>query len=197
MSLRIGGIAAFAGGALVLVGWVWSGIDPADSDPGVWLFLAGMIALLVGLVGLSAFQSRSHPTLVWAAFLLPAIGGAVTTLGMIAMAAMPDQPLVAGWSAWNFFFIGLLTTVTGSIVFAIATWLTGALPRSGALLLGAGCAVTLGSFTISVVGGDALWEWLRPLFVIGYLAFPIGWIVMGLQAIRLDRPVVASGAGAA
>jgi hypothetical protein len=197
MSLRLGGFAAAIGGALMLIGWIWSGVDPADSDPGVWLFLAGMIALLVGLAGLSAFQSRSHPTLIWAAFLLPAIGGAVTTLGMVAMAAMPDQPLLAGWSAWNFFFIGLLTTVVGSIVFAIVTYRTGALQRSGALALAAGSALALASFAISIVGGDALWEAVRPLFVLGYLAFPIGWIVLGLQAIRLDRPVMATGAGAA
>jgi hypothetical protein len=82
----------------------------------------------------------------------------------------------------------------GSIVFAIVTYRTGALQRSGALALAAGSALALASFAISIVGGDALWEAVRPLFVLGYLAFPIGWIVMGLQAIRLDRPVMATGA---
>jgi hypothetical protein len=193
MSLRLGGFAAAIGGAFMLTGWIWSGVDPADSDPGVWLFLAGMIALLVGLAGLSAFQSRSHPTLIWAAFLLPAIGGAVTTLGMVAMAAMPDQPLVAGWSAWNFFFIGLLTTVAGSIVFAIVTYRTGALQRSGAVALAAGSVLALASFAITVVGGDGLWEQLRTLFVLGYLAFPLGWVVLGVQAIHMGRPALAVG----
>ncbi len=194
MSLRIGGLAAVAGGALMLIGWTWSGLDPADSDPGVWLFLAGIVALLVGLAGLSAFQGRAHPTLVWAAFLLPALGGAVTTLGMIGMGLMPDQPLVGGWSAWNFFFMGLLMTVAGSIVFAIASYRTGALPRSGSLALAAGSAFALASFAVSIVGGDGLWDQLRTLFVLGYLAFPIGWIVLGLQAIRIDRPALAMGA---
>ena len=41
MSLRIGGFAAAIGGALILTGWVWSGVDPADSDPGFWFFFAG------------------------------------------------------------------------------------------------------------------------------------------------------------
>jgi hypothetical protein len=194
MSLRIGGFAAAIGGALMLAGWIWSGVDPADSDPGVWLFLAGIIALLVGLAGLSAFQGRTHPALVWAAFLLPAVGGAVTTLGMVGMALMPDQPLVGAWSAWNFFFIGLLMTVAGSIVFAIATYRTAALPRTGSLALAAGSALALASFAVTVIGGDALWEELRALFVVGYLAFPIGWMVLGLQAVRLDRPAVQVGA---
>ena len=194
MSLRLGGFAAFAGGTLLLSGWIWSGVDPADEDPGVWLFVAGMIAILAGLAGLSAFQARSHPTLVWAAFLVPAVGGAVTTFGVLAMALLPDQRLIGDWTAWSFFIVGLLATVAGSILFAVATYRTSALPRSGALALAAGSALALLSFAISVVGGDGVSEQLRLLFVLGYFAFPIGWVVLGLQAIRLDRPVLATGA---
>ena len=99
MSLRIGGLAAFAGGALILTGWVWSGVDPAESDVGVVLFLVGAVALLVGLAGLSAFQARTHPTLIWAAFLLPAVGGAGMALGGVAMAVLPDGPVSRTWVA--------------------------------------------------------------------------------------------------
>jgi hypothetical protein len=194
MSLRLGGIAATIGGALMLIGWVWSGADPAESDAGVWVFLVGIVALLAGLAGLSAFQARRHPAIVWAAFLLPAVGAAVTALGMLAMGVMPDEPIVGGLSAWDFFFAGLLATVAGSILFAIATWVTGALPRSGALALGAGSALALACFAVSIIGGDSLWDVLRPLFVLGYLAFPVGWIILGLQAIRIDRPAMAVGA---
>jgi hypothetical protein len=193
MSLRIGGLAAFAGGALVLTGWVWAGVDPADSDPGFWFFFAGLIALLVGLTGLSAFQARTHPALVWAAFLLPAVGGAVMTFGLVAMALFPDRPLVGNWAGWNFFFVGLLTTVAGSFLFAVATLRTRALPRSGAAFLAIASALALLSF----IGSMGLGEWLQPVFIAGFLAYPIGWMVLGLQAIRLDRPVMATGAGAA
>jgi hypothetical protein len=190
MSLRIGGLAAFGGGALILAGWVWAGLDPAESDPGFWLFLAGTIALLVGLTGLSAFQARTHPALVWAAFLIPAIGGAVMTLGIIAMALFPDRPLFGDWAGWNFFFLGLLTTVVGSLLFAVVTLRTRALPRSGAAFL----AIAAGLALLSFVGSMGLGEWLQPVFVAGFLLFPIGWIVLGLQAIRIDGAAVVAGA---
>ena len=190
MSLRLGGLAATVGGALILTGWVWSGLDPADSDPGVLLFLAGAVALLVGLAGLSAFQARTHPTLVWAAFLLPAVGGAVMTFGGLAMIALPDEPLVGDVSGWYFFIVGLLSTIAGSGLFALATYRTSALPRSGALLLGITSAISLVSFLGALgLGGEA-----QPILMAGFLAFTIGWIVLGLQAVRLDRPALASGA---
>jgi hypothetical protein len=117
MSLRLGG-------ALWLAGFVWSSLDPADSDPAGTIALLGSIALLIGLAGLSAFQARTHPTLAWAAFLLPAVGGAVMTFGLVMMAVYPDKPIV----------------------------------------------------------------------VAGLAAFALGWVVLGLQAIRLDRPAAQLGA---
>jgi len=192
MSLRIGGLAAFAGGALILTGWVWSGVDPAESDAGVVLFLVGAVALLVGLAGLSAFQARTHPALVWAAFLLPAIGGVVMTLGGVGMAVLSDAPVVGGWVPWNFFIVGLFATIAGSLLFAFATYRTGALPRSGATALGVGSAVSLASILLAMglVGeaGEA-----QPILMAGFLGFAVGWIVVGLQAIRIGRPVAAAG----
>ncbi len=195
MSLRIGGLAAAAGGALVFTGWIWSAADSADSDLGAWLFLAGIVALLVGLAGLSAFQARRHPTLVWTAFLLPAAGGAITTFGILAMAAFPDRPVVGDWSGWDFFIVGLLATVAGSILFAIATYRTGALPRSGSLLLAAGSAIALASFAVSFFGVAAIeGAGLQPILASAYLAFPLGWIALGIQAVRADSPSAAAGA---
>jgi hypothetical protein len=186
MSLRLGGIAAVIGGAFWMTGFLWSWLDPADEDPGFALALVGSIALLIGLAGLSAFQARSHPVLVWAAFVLPAIGGAVMTFGLFMMAAFPDQPDLGGWA---FFIVGLVAIIAGSILFAVATYRTAALPRSGALLLGIGSVIALVSFVgSSTIGGS-----IAPIFVAGFLAFPVGWIVLGLQAIRLDRPAMAAG----
>ncbi|MCU0506418.1 MAG: hypothetical protein MUE82_11745, partial [Chloroflexi bacterium] len=191
MSLRLGAYAAIAGGALMLIGLLWSALDAADSDPGIWLFLAGMLALLVALAGLSAFQAREHPALVWAAFLLPAIGGTVTVLGVLAMGLAPDQAIVGDLTGWFFFFIGLLATIAGSILFAAATWATGALPRTGAIVLGGTCAISLLAFVVSIAGGDGMWESLRLLFAFAYLAFPAGWVLFGALALRADRPALA------
>lgn len=143
MSLRLGGVAAVIGGALWFAGLAWASADPADQDPGAMVFLVGVLALLVGLAGLSAFQARRHPALTWAAFSLPALGGAVTTIGVVLMATQPDRPFNGGLSGWDFFILGTLATVAGSILFAIATYRTAALPRSGALLLGIASTVAL------------------------------------------------------
>jgi hypothetical protein len=192
MSLRIGAYAAIAGGALMLTGLLWASLDSADSDPGIWLFLVGMVCLLVALAGLSAFQAREHPALVWAAFLLPAAGGMVTTLGVIAMGVAPDRPVLGDQSGWFFFIVGLLATIAGSILFAAATWATGALPRSAATVLGVTCAISLGAFVVSIAGGDAIWESVRFLFAFAYLAFPAGWVLFGALALHADRSVVAA-----
>ena len=192
MSLRLGGVAAVVGGALWFAGLMWSLLDPADQDPGAILAAFGAVALLVGLTGLSAFQARRHPALVWAAFALPAVGGALMTLGLFMLAVVGDQP-IAGVYGWALLIIGALGTIAGSLVFAVATYRTAALPRSGAVILGVSAVISLIGFVVgSAQGGTA-----GPIFLAAFGSFAIGWIIMGLQAIRLDRPVMATGAGAA
>lgn len=192
MSLRLGGIAATIGGVLWFAGLMWGTLDPADEDPGAILMLLGTVALLVGLAGLSAFQARRHPALVWAAFALPAVGGALATLGLIIMAAVGDQP-VFGIYGWGLFIVGVMATIVGSLVFAIATYRTAALPRSGAVILGVSAVISLAGF----VGASSLGGTVQPLFLAAFGSFAIGWVVLGLQAIRLDRPVIQRAAGTA
>ncbi len=186
MSLRIGGMAAIAGGALLFAGLLWGALDPADEDPGFVVGLLGSIALLVGLAGLSAFQARRHPVLIWAAFALPAAGGALATLGLILMAVVGDEP-VAGVYGWGLLIVGLLATIVGSLLFAIATYRTAALPRPGAVILGISAVVSLVSFIVgSGQGGSS-----GAIVVAAFGAFAVGWIVLGLQALRADSPAVA------
>jgi hypothetical protein len=186
MSLRLGGFAAVVGGVLLFSGLVWGMLDSADEDPGFLVVLLGSIALVIGLAGLSAFQARRHPVLVWAAFALPAMGGALVTLGMIFMAVVGDQP-VAGIYGWGLFIIGLIATIAGSLLFAVATYRTAALPRSGAVILGISAVISFISFVLAS-GQDGS---SASILIAGLGAFALGWVVLGLQAIRLDRPALA------
>lgn len=188
MSLRLGGLAAVLGGALWFGGLMWGTLDRADEDPGAILMLLGTVALLVGLVGLSAFQARRHPALVWAAFALPAVGGALTTIGLILMAVVGDQP-VAGIYGWGLFILGVIATIAGSVLFAIATWRTAALPRSGTVILGISAVISFVAF----VGASSMGDPDPPIVMAGLGAFALGWVVLGLQAVRLDRPAMAVG----
>lgn len=197
MSLRLGGSAAILGGVLFLAGLVATSIDGSDEAfPGAALILAGTAALLIALVGLSSFQARRHPRLIWTAFAIPAFGTAVSCVGLVAMATLGDRPLVAGLSPWEIWMVGLFATVLGSALFALATYRTGAISRPAAGLLAAGSATLVAVLVVGISGlGAAIGatDALAPaLMFAGLLAFSIGWIALGVQAIRLERPTAAT-----
>ncbi len=135
MTLRLGGYAAIVGGTLFFLGLAGGSLL---GDAG-WMFIlafaAGAAALLVALAGLSAFQARRYPALVWAAFILPAIGAVVTIIGVLGMVFVGEGRFVGEWSAWSVWAFGLVTLLIGSALFAVATWLTHSLSRPAAVLL--------------------------------------------------------------
>jgi hypothetical protein len=184
MSLRVGGIAAILAGILWLAGITWSGLDPSDRDPGILLALAGMVLLLVALVELSAFQARTQPRLVWAAFAVPAVGTVLTIIGMVAMAVMPDRPLIAQVSGWDVFFVGLLAALVGSSLFGLATYRAGVLSRAGSLVLAAAAPLTL--VTIIGIAGASGSALSNAVGIITLAAWSAGWVLVGWAAIRLD-----------
>ena len=191
MSLRLGGSAAILGAILFLTGFVATSIDDTDvveAFPGAALILAGTALLLLALVGLSAFQARRHPRLIWAAFAIPAIGLTMTGVGIVAMAAGGDGPFLAGLSPWDIWILGVFGTVVGSGLFAIATYRTGALPRPAAGLLGAGSVVLL-AVMILAMGLVGLPQAILPtLIAVGLVAFSAGWVALGVTAIRVGQP---------
>jgi len=76
MSLRIGGYAAILGGLLWLVALAGNAINNGGESPSPLLgysIVGATVMTLVALMGLSAFQARSHPALTWAAFAIPAM----------------------------------------------------------------------------------------------------------------------------
>lgn len=196
MSLRIGGYAAIGGGVLWLAGLAASSADGSDeASPWLALLLAGTVLLLAALIGLSAFQAREYPRLVWVAFLVPAAGTIVSIVGISGMWLAGDKLWASGPSTWEIWMIGVLALLGGSGLFAIATWLTTSLSRIGTIALGMAAAVMVLTFAGSLSGriGD---EAGFPLFLVGILAFAGGWILLGVSAIRAGRPVVLPAAGA-
>ncbi len=118
MSLRIGGYAAILSGLLwlyILAGnAINNGAESGAPLIGIVL-VAATVTTLAALVGLSAFQSRRYPVLVWAAFALPAIGAVVGLLGMAAAIAGGDSDatIVGDLTPWMVSTIGLFTLLVG------------------------------------------------------------------------------------
>ena len=180
MSLRIGGVAALAGVAFFVTGLLLWSVRPAplgEAGPSI-LLVFGSTSLLVALAGLSAFQARSHPVLTWSAFGVASIGTIAFVVGFIGSTRMTGNG--DGDDAyWGIWFLGLLTAVVGSALFAIATYRTAALSRRAAALLGLGCLLMPLNANIQAV------------MLLAIALFFVGWTALGIHAIRLDRSAVA------
>jgi len=173
MSLRVGGIAAILGATALSVAWVLgSGLVVAGAETFAgWLLVVGLTLLLVGVAGLSAFQARIDPALSWAAFGLFGVGLVVAAVGLVGAWLGRD-------GFWDFGALGVVIALVGTLFFAILTYQTSALSRRAALLLAAGAVLPFASMLFQ-----------QPLFIVAALiCFLLGWFLLGVQAIRLDRP---------
>lgn len=175
MSLRIGGIAAIIGATLLgAAGFLSYGLVPVDGMVAAVLLFTGLAVLLVAQAGLSAFQARTHPRLIWGASAMTAGGTIVAVIGFVAMSALGDE-YFAVWLG------GLLVALVGSALFAIATYRTATLSRAGAVLLGIGSILPFVGMTLQ-----------QPFYLVSVISFLLGWIVLGVRAIELDRPATAA-----
>ena len=181
MSLRIGGIAALVGAGLAVATLiVGTGLVDIEVEPavGMAIMTVGLVVMLIALVGLSAFQARSHPRLAWAAFSIPALGLVASLIGAVGLGLKDDD-------SWWIWFVGVVTFLAGSAVFALVTFRTGALSRRASAVLGVGSVLPFAGFLTPVAGGLAGFEALFQ--VVGFGVFALGWAALGLEAIRLDR----------
>jgi hypothetical protein len=195
MSLRIGGYAAIVGGVLWLLVLAGNAVNDGR-ESGVpflgYAIVGATVMTLVALIGLSAFQARSHPVLTWAAFAIPAIGAVIGLLGYAAIVVTGDSDatLIGGISPWAIGSIGLLTMVIGSILFAVATWQARSLSRPASGLLAVGAVLVV----LALFGASGAIP--PPLAIIpivaAIVAFPAGWVALGISALRVDRGVFAS-----
>jgi hypothetical protein len=200
MSLRVGGYAAVIGGILWLLVLAGNAISNGGDPFGPWLGLsivAATLATLIALIGLSAFQARRHPLLTWAAFAIPAFGAVVGLIGYLAIVATGDSDanLIGGISPWMIGSIGILTLFLGSSLFAVATWRTRTLSRAGSALLGFSAILVI--LALIGVGGSILPSPIEMVPVIAAIvAFPAGWIALGVSALRMTGPARVALEGA-
>ncbi len=178
MSLRIGGFAAILGAVLWAVGGLLSigVVGDVSGDLPVAMLMVGMIVLLVAVAGLSAFQARSHPGAIWVAFAVTAIGT------VVFFAGYAGSVMIGGDGFWGLWFIGVVTVMLGSGLFAAVTYRTRVLSRVGAALIGVGIVVILSEAFLHV----------GALIPVGMACFALGWLTLGVQAVRLDRPATMS-----
>ena len=181
MSLRIGGFAAVIAASIWTVLVLATGSIQGQPFGGAVAVLAfaGLLALLLAVAGLSAYQARSHPRLVWTAFTMLAAGSVAMAIG--AAADLADI-VAAGWNV-VVVVIGGLAAVVGSALFGIATYRQPALSRPAASLLVAGPATIGLALLIAPVTLDLAYLFFLP----AVLCLLAGWFALGVSAIRLDR----------
>ena len=182
MSRHLGGTAAVIGSCLLIVSQFLRHLSELHGE---FVILAGMIALVVAMAGLSALQSRRHPIVTWVAFGVAAAGMLVWPIFGIA-GYFVAQPIGELWAVTR--LIGFLALTGGSAMFGALTYRTASVSRpasallalSGTFLFVGILSAFLGAY-VEAIGGLAL------LYGFGYLLFPVSWIALGLSAVRLDR----------
>ena len=107
MSLRIGGIAAIAGASLIVIVIALTGGHTEGSENANTIaLLVALAALLVALTGMSAFQARTNPWLVWTALAVTAVGTVAISSRASAIWLAPAQETgetalcPSDWSPW-------------------------------------------------------------------------------------------------
>jgi hypothetical protein len=148
---------------------------------------------MVALVGLSAFQARRDPRLVWSAFAIPAVGCVITLFTTMAALVARDGAVLPGIDLWGMWMLSVLATVGGSAIFAIATWRTNVLSRPAAAALGIGGGGVSVLLLLALGGGGT-----PHLIVVGPLLalYCLGWFGLGFRALRGGRLIPAAGPAA-
>lgn len=182
-ALRVGGAAAVLAGILWPGGLALQALGEAWLGIGIAAHVLGTLALLVALIALSSAQATGRQALVWAAAVIPMLG-CLAILGALVTPFAFD-PLLGDGDGWEIWFIGVLTTLVGSALFAIAAFRVGRLSRHGAALLAFGAALL-------PIAGSVVWTGMAPapFAVLPFLGLPcvgLGWALIGLSAFRLDQ----------
>ena len=188
MSLRTAATAAIIGGALwglaMLLFLLSELTAQGDEQPfAFFLIIGAAAALLVAFAGLSAFQARTHRKAVWAGFAIAAVGFVMVIGGWGGMMIIDGLYWVG--------IAGMLAIIAGSVVFGAITYMTRALSRAGGALLAIGATVQLLGLLIAFAGLDGPAPGSQLLLIAGGVGFAAGWITLGVDGVRRDRPPAA------
>ena len=181
MSLRIGGIAAIVGASLIVIGIaLTAGNTEGSQNAGGIALLVALAALLVALTGMSAFQARSNPWLVWTAFAVTAVGSVLIFIAGVSDLAGVGPTRLARWPSrhWSGRRGPWLGRVRDRDV-----------PRSRAIAQGGIVPRDRpgGRVDWRDRRGSESWEVGMLLATVGFLSFLAGWFTLGVAAFRLDR----------
>ncbi len=193
MTLRIGGVAAIIGGALWVVSLAGASvIQGADGQPWQAMFVIALAALLIAIIGLSGYQGRRQPGLVWAAVAIPIVGATISAIGMVGMAVAGDGPFLLGMSSWDVWALGTIALIIGSGLFALASLRVRGVSRVGSTLLVIGAAAAL-PVLLGIASPNGAGAVGNAIAILGIFAFAAGWVWLGIGAIRADLPGAGYG----
>jgi hypothetical protein len=182
--VRIGGLGAVIGGLLWFIGLARASQAGAD---GAWtvVLAVGTAGILLALVGLSAFQAHRDPVMTWAAFAIPGLGSLLSIVGLIGMAigGTEDYLVFGTFSSWALWIVGLLATVIGSILFAIATIRAAVFSRGAAVALAFSSLLVL-LLAAGSMNGAGNTSGATLVTAIGLGSFAASWVALGVLALR-------------
>jgi hypothetical protein len=183
--LRVGGIGAVVGGAMWFVGLAVASASGGEDAMALALMACGSVGLLLALIGLSAFQARSNPRLAWAAFAIPAFGTIVSTVGIGAtlLRSDPDALVLGAVSPWVIWILGLLATVVGALLFALATIRAAVLSRRAAQALAVSSGIVL-LLAFGLMDGNASTPLAQLIIALAMGSFGLSWVWLGVMALR-------------
>ena len=181
--LRIGGFGAVLGGIMWFAGIAGaSWLDVPAGLPWVVVAMLGLGGLILAIIGLSAFQAHRAPVLAWTAFAIPAFGSVVALIGMFGIVTRPSELAFIGpLNPWDVWFLGMLGTFLGSVLFAIATLRAGVLSRPAAITLAISAAVVI-LVSLGFTGGVNNTA-ASSVVAMAMAAFSGCWVWLGLSAL--------------
>lgn len=181
---RLAGIAAIAGGLILMVGMIFSLFGESDISYSLWgnIVPVAPMLLAVGAAGLWTLAGGRLAGRLGAATALA--GGIILALGLGLMGWLDNE------YGWGFMLLGLLLIPVGLTVFGFATRRAQLLPRWNGLPLLIGLFFALGiAWEASEDLRNVPWQQQTDIgFFIIIAAISLGWALLGVVLLGVKNP---------